>query len=161
MSKLTQEEKLSIIRDNGGDKEHILAILLELQNKSDQNYIDEETAALVAKEIGLTKAKLHDIVTFYAMLNSKPQGEYVLGVCNNTPCYVSKSTEIANILERELKISMGETTADGMFSLHYIPCVGACDIGPVIQIKDTVYGNLTEQKVKNLLEDLKSGKRDQ
>lgn len=158
---LTQEEKLSIIRTNGGDKEHLLAILLELQNASEQNYIDEETAALVAQELKMTMAKVFDVVTFYAMLSEKPQGKFVLEVCNNTPCYVSKSEKLAAFLQSELGIKMGETTPDGMFSLHYTPCVGACDIGPVIKIKDTVHGNLTEEKVKQLLADLKSGKCEQ
>ena len=65
-------------------------------------------------------------------------------VCNNAPCYISKSHVMAKFLRKELGINFGETTPDGMFSLQYMPCVGACNIGPVIKIGDRVYGNLND-----------------
>ena len=123
-SQLTAEEKRAIIRDNGGDKEHLLAILYELQK-------------------------------------TEPKARYVLKVCNSTPCHFSRSEEIAQILKEELGVGIGETTEDGVFAYHYIPCVGACDIGPVIKVKDTVYGNLDRRKIRQLLADLRSGKRNQ
>ena len=147
-SQLTAEEKRAIIRDNGGDKEHLLAILYELQNASGYNYIDEETAALVAEEVGMNPTRVYDIITFYAMLKTEP-------------CHFSRSEEIAQILKEELGVGIGETTEDGVFAYHYIPCVGACDIGPVIKVKDTVYGNLDRRKIRQLLADLRSGKRNQ
>ena len=90
-SQLTAEEKRAIIRDNGGDKEHLLAILYELQNASGYNYIDEETAALVAEEVGMNPTRVYDIITFYAMLKTEPKARYVLKVCNSTPCHFSRS----------------------------------------------------------------------
>lgn len=161
MNDLTTEEKRSIIHANGGDKEHLLAILHELQNASGYNYIDKDTAALVAEEVGLAPARVYEIITFYAMLKSEPKAQFVLKVCNSSPCHFSHSREIAGMLEEELGVKMGETTADGVFAFHYIPCVGACDIGPVIKVKDTVYGNLNRDKIRCLLADLKSGKRSQ
>lgn len=160
-SQLTTEEKRAIIRDNGGDKEHLLAILYELQNASGYNYIDEDTATLVAEEVGMPPTQVYDIITFYAMLKTEPKARFVLKVCNSTPCHFSRSQEVARILNEELGVPMGETTGDGLFAYHYIPCVGACDIGPVIKVKDTVYGNLDRQKIRQLLDDLRSGKRSQ
>ena len=93
------------------------------------------------------------------MLKTEPKARYVLKVCNSTPCHFSRSEEIAQILKEELGVGIGETTEDGVFAYHYIPCVGACDIGPVIKVKDTVYGNLDRRKIRQLLADLRSGTR--
>jgi NADH-quinone oxidoreductase subunit E len=158
---LTLEEKLEIIRRNENGKEELLSILIDLQNASPEGYIDQETAALVAKEVGMTETKIYEVITFYAMLKTKPQAKYVMKICNSSPCHFSKVEFITETLEKLLGVSIGEDTPDGMFAYHFIPCVGACDIGPVIKIKDTVYGNLDEQKIQQLVEDLKQGLRDQ
>jgi len=156
LEQMTAEEKRQFIREMGGDTEHLLSILLELQHLSEHNYVDPATAEIVAEEVGLTPSKVCDVLTFYAMLNDKPAGKYVLEVCNSTPCHYCRSDEIAGLLTAELGIGMGETTPDGMFSLRFTPCVGMCEIGPVIKVKDEVYGNLDEAKVKALLADLRA-----
>ena len=73
------------------------------------------------------------------MLKTEPKARYVLKVCNSTPCHFSRSEEIAQILKEELGVGIGETTEDGVFAYHYIPCVGACDIGPVSYTHLDVY----------------------
>ena len=162
MSKeLTLAEKLTIIEENGGRQENILNILLALQNASAEGYIDRETSALVAGKLSMTETKVYEIASFYSMVKTEPQAKFILEVCNSTPCYFSKSDEVVEWLGGELGTGIGETTKDGMFNYCYTSCVGACDIGPVIKIKDTVYGNLTKEKVKELVGDLRAGKRDQ
>lgn len=153
-SELTREEKLNIIHSMGANTEHVLAILLELQDKSQRSFIDEETALLVADEVGISLTHVYDILTFYAMLETKPKAKFIIEVCNSTPCYYTKSNKIVEIIEKELNIKIGETTHDKKFSLIYTPCVGACDIGPVIKIKDDIYGDLNEEKIKNLIAEL-------
>lgn len=155
---LSREEKRQIIHQIGADTEHVLQILLTLQRASKESYIDEDTAHLVADEVGLSYTRIYELLTFYDMLATKPQAEYVIEVCNNTPCYFSKSDRVIEMLREELDITVGETTADGKFAIRYTPCVGACDIGPVIKIKDDVYGNLTKEKVHTLLETLRGSK---
>jgi NADH-quinone oxidoreductase subunit E len=152
---MTREEKIEVIRAAGGDKEHILGILLELQSRSDLSYIDEETAQLVADELGLALTKVYEVLTFYAMLETKPSAKYILEVCNSTPCYYSKADEVVAMVKNAIGIGVGETTKDQMFTLRYTPCVGACEIGPVIKVGDRVYGNLTQEKVTELIEQLK------
>ena len=137
-----------------------MEITSQLTAEEGYNYIDEETAALVAEEVGMNPTRVYDIITFYAMLKTEPKARYVLKVCNSTPCHFSRSEEIAQILKEELGVGIGETTEDGVFAYPYIPCVGA-DIGPVIKVKDTVYGNLDRRKIRQLLADLRSGKRNQ
>lgn len=156
INKLSREEKLEIIHSKGANKRHILEILLDLQHKSIHSYIDKETITLVAEEIGISEKHIYELLTFYSMFETKPRGRFVLEVCCSTPCYYNKSVKIMQILEKELEIKAGETTEDNMFTLNYTPCVGACDIGPVIKIKDEVYGNLNEEKIKNLIVTLKA-----
>lgn len=153
---LTFEEKMEIIKKYKRNKEDILSILTDLQFASPGGYIDEDTAALVAKELGMTETRVYEVISYYAMLKDKPQAKYVFKICNSSPCHFSKSEMVAAALEKKLGVPIGEPTKDGMFAYHYIPCVGACDIGPVIKIKDTVFGNLNESKIHSLVEDLKA-----
>lgn len=146
---------MEVINSVGADTEHLLMILLELQRKSKHSYIDEETAHIVADAVGMSYNRMFEVLSFYAMLETKPKGKYILEVCNNTPCYFNKSSKVVEVLEQELGIKPGETTYDGMFSLQYTPCVGACDIGPVIKVKDKVYGNLNPAKIRELIDTLR------
>ncbi len=156
-TQLTKQEIQTIIRAKGGDREHLLSILIELQNASGASYISEETANVVAQAMKLTPTHLYDIITFYAMLADQPRGTYVLEICNSTPCYYSKSTQLAALVTAELGVDMGKTTADGLFTPIYVPCVGACEIGPVIKIRDKIYGNLTPEKVTALIAAYRTG----
>ncbi len=158
MDTRVREEKLRIIRQDRKKQENILEILIDLQFASEDGYIDRETAALVAKELHMTETRVYEIVSYYAMLKDKPQAKYVLKICNSSPCHFSRSEEVALSLEKKLGVPMGKTTDDGLFAYHYIPCVGACDIGPVIKIKDTVFGNLSDEKVSSLIDDLRRDK---
>lgn len=155
MRTLTTEEKRAVIRECSGRQENVLDILLTLQDAAPGHCIDEETAALVASELRMSEAKVYEIITFYAMLRDKPAAEHILEICNSTPCHFTKSDELAGLLEQELGIRMGEATADGKFALRFTPCVGACDIGPVIKVGERVYGRLDPDKVRALLAELR------
>jgi len=153
-----REERLRIIRQSEAKPENILEILINLQFNSEEGYIDRETAAIVAQELHMAETRVYEIISYYAMLKDKPEAKYVLKICNSTPCHFSRSEEVCLSLKRKLGVPMGETTEDGLFSYHYIPCVGACDMGPVIKIKDTVFGNLSDEKISSLIDDLRSDK---
>lgn len=154
---LTDDQKKEIIHKNGGRKENILAILLDLQSASPDGYVDLQTAALVAGELDITESRVYEIASYYAMLQIRPQARYVLEVCNSSPCRFSKSEAVVHILEQELDIGVGQSTSDGLFALRFTPCVGACDSGPVIKIGDAVYGNLDEKKIRSIIAGLRAG----
>ena len=88
---LSRERVLEIIEECGGDKEHLLSILIEIQRECRRNYINEASARVVAEKLDIPLVQLYDILTFYAMLETKPRGRYIIEVCNNAPCYISKS----------------------------------------------------------------------
>ena len=146
-----QDPKLAIIRQYSGKSENILSLLLDLQEAAPGKCIDSETAALVARELRLTETRVYEIMAFYALLHTEPQARYIFEICASTPCYFSKSSWVAGVLAEELGIAPGERTADGRFAVRYIPCVGACAIGPVIKVGDRIYGNLTEPSIRNLV----------
>ena len=154
---LNQLQIIAIIEAHGKAKEGLLSILLEIQKTSGENYVHEQWAKLVADHLGLPYSKVYDVLTFYAMFSMTPRGKYVIEVCKSTPCYVSKSARIIKILEEELGITIGNTTEDKLFTLLYTPCVGACDIEPVIVIGEEVYGNLTTAKITELINTYRGG----
>ena len=153
---LSQADKQAIIKENGGRQENILNILLALQNSSYEGFIDRETIELVANELSMTETKVFEIASFYSMVNTIPQTVFVLEICNSAPCYFTKSDEVVAWLKDELGVEIGVPTDDGMFSFRFTPCVGACDIGPVIKVNDDVYGNLTREKVSQLIQKLRN-----
>ena len=148
---LNSSQIIRIIEDIGKSQEQLLSILLAIQNASGKNYVEEEWAQIVAMELNLSLSKVYDVLTFYAMFSTKPQGKYVIEICNSTPCYINKSEKIAKIFENQLGIKLGETTKDNQFTLLYTACVGACDIGPVAKIGKDVYGDLTPDKINDII----------
>lgn len=158
MSSLSLSEKEAIILENDSDPQRILNMLIAIQYASEEGYIDEETAKLVADRLHLSQARVYEILSFYAILKTEPQARYVLKICNSTPCLFTGGDRLAELLEMILEVPEGQPTPDGLFMYHSIPCIGACDQGPVIKIKDTVFGKLTEAKVSQLIDDLQSGR---
>lgn len=131
----------------------LLAILLEIQNSIPQQYIPKEVAKFVSEQLKIPLSRVYDVITFYSAFSDKPRGRYVIQICNGIACKVNKYTTLKDILEEQLGIKVGETTPDGNFTLIYTSCIGACDISPVFRIGEDVYGNLTEERVKEIIED--------
>ncbi|MBO0469740.1 NAD(P)H-dependent oxidoreductase subunit E [Enterococcus sp. DIV0242_7C1] len=154
---LSLKEKEAIIFENDSDPQRILNIFLDIQFASEEGYIDEETAKLVGSHLGLSEARVYELLSFYAILKTEPQAKYVLKICNSTPCLYTGGDMLAEVLETILEVPIDQATPDGLFMYHSIPCIGACDQGPVIKIKDTVFSDLTEEKVYQLIDDLRNG----
>lgn len=152
--KLSHDEKVKIIKEYGGSREHILRILLAIKKANVYKEIDSESIQLVSEITGIKITRILEMIHFYAMLNDDAEADYVIKICKCNPCQHGKE-DIAKELSFLLNINVGETTADGRFSLQYMPCVGACDIGPVIQINDELYGDLTKEKLEKIITCLK------
>lgn len=148
---LKKEQVLKIIKSKGKEKEQLLAILLEIQQASGQNYVDKKWARLVADELGLPLTKVYDALTFYAMFSTEPRGKYIIEICQSAPCHVMNKAALVQMFEKQLGIKMGETTPDGLFTLQYSACFGACDLAPAVKIGEKVYGKLTAQKVAEII----------
>lgn len=155
LENMSEQEIRKLIAKFGTSSDRLLTVLLSLQRRSRYNYISESVAQVVADAFGMTEAKLYEVLTFYDMLSTKPSARFILEICNSTPCHYEGSGRVAAILEQELHVPIETITDDGMFLYRYCPCMGACDIGPVVRVKDNVYGYLNEARIKRLLEGLR------
>jgi NADH-quinone oxidoreductase subunit E/NADP-reducing hydrogenase subunit HndA len=127
------------------------------QTQSKLGYLPAEVQELIAKELNTSTAKVYGVVTFYSFFTMLPQGEFPLSVCMGTACYVRGAEQVLDELKRQLKIEVGETTADGKFSLNALRCVGACGLAPVVMVADKVHGRVAPADVKKILAECKEG----
>jgi NADH-quinone oxidoreductase E subunit len=118
-------------------------------------HLGQEAIEYVAELMEIPVARLYGIVTFYTMLNIKPVGRYHIQVCRTLPCALSGSEKISDLLGKKLGIEVGETTADGKFTLTEVECLASCGTGPMMQINDDYYENLSEERINEILGILK------
>jgi len=119
-------------------------------------YLPAEVQEVIAQELKVSVAQIYGIVTFYSFFTMLPKGEHPISVCMGTACYVRGAEKVLDEFKRELKIGVGETTSDGKFSLNCLRCVGACGLAPVVLIGDKVYGRLTPDGVKDILNEYRN-----
>jgi NADH-quinone oxidoreductase subunit E len=112
----------------------------------------------VAKTLGMAPVRVYECATFYLMFNTKPVGKYHLQVCTTTPCWLRGSDDIVSACQKISGIAQfGESSADGLFTLSEVECMGACVNAPMIQINDDYYEDLNAERMEKLLTDLKAG----
>ena len=108
----------------------------------------------IARMLDLPPIKVYEVASFYSMYNLAPVGKYLLQVCTTTPCALCGSGKIVEAAEEFLGIHMGESTADGRFTMMEVECLGACVNAPMMQVNDDFYEDLTPENTKKLLLDL-------
>ncbi|MBP9219355.1 MAG: NADH-quinone oxidoreductase subunit NuoE, partial [Sterolibacterium sp.] len=99
-------------------------------------FVSAESEREIAEFLGMAPMAVHEVTTFYNMYNQQPVGKYKLNVCTNLPCQLRDGARALQHLEERLGISMGETTADGLFTLQQCECLGACADSPVLLVND-------------------------
>ncbi len=138
-----------ILRDSSPEKDSLIPLLQKTQEKF--GYLPEKAMVKIANYLDISPTKVWGVATFYSQFRFEPQGDHSIKVCHGTSCHVKGAEEITETIEDELGIEPGGTTQDEKFSLERVACLGCCSLAPVIMIDDTVYGNLTRQKVKEIL----------
>jgi len=118
-------------------------------------YLGSEAIEYVANLMELSPARVYGVVTFYTMLNMKPVGKHHIQVCRTLPCALAGAEKITALLKSKLGIQVGETTPDGQCTLSEVECLASCGTGPIMQINDDYYENLTQEKVEEVLRGLK------
>lgn len=118
-------------------------------------YVSLEVEVYVAGLFGLTPAHVHEVVTFYTMFFQQPKGRHVVAVCHNLSCHLLGAKTIIDQLTERLGIEVGETTADGRVTLLSVECLCACEQAPMMQVDDRYEGNLTADKVDQILRSLR------
>ena len=131
------------------DHEGLLVLLQEAQNEA--GHLSEEVMAELAESLNMSKSDVYGVATFYSFLSTKTLGRNVIKICQSLPCYLKNYQTIAESVEKEIGIKLGETTPDGKFSFALVNCIGACDQAPAMLINDDVHGNLTPRKISQIL----------
>ncbi|MBP5589561.1 MAG: NAD(P)H-dependent oxidoreductase subunit E [Bacteroidales bacterium] len=119
-------------------------------------YLPAEAQEVIAGQLGIPTAKVYGVVSFYSFFTMTPQGKYPISVCLGTACYVRGAEKVLDEFKSQLGINVGETDAQGLFSLNALRCVGACGLAPVALVDGKVFGRLVPSDVKNIIEEYKS-----
>jgi NADH-quinone oxidoreductase subunit E len=116
-----------------------------------RGWLSDEAIRDISEFFGMTPDELDSVATFYSLIFRKPVGEHVILICDSISCWIMGYEKIIRHLKARLGIELGETTADGKFTLLPVACIGACDEAPALIIDGEVYGNLDESKIDDIL----------
>jgi NADH-quinone oxidoreductase E subunit len=135
-------------------KRSALLPLLNLAQR-EEGFVSESAMREIAKILDLTPPQVFETVTFYTMFNLKPIGKFHLQVCKSLMCALVGSDDVVGWIQQKLGIGPGQTTQDKTFTLSVVECLGSCGTGPMMQVNDDYYEQLSEEKVGRVLDDLK------
>lgn len=152
----TQQDNLlydklkAVIADSKELRNPLIEILRNAQEIF--GYLPIEVQEFIAAEMNIPASKIYGVVTFYNFFSMKPRGKFTLNICMGTACYVKGAPRLTQMIEEELGAKVGETTADGLFTISAVRCVGACSLAPVFVIGEDTYGRIeTRDKVAEIL----------
>lgn len=136
-------------------KELVVDVMYALQ--AHYGWLTDEAVEEAASLLSISPVEVEELATFYTFTFREPVGKYVIHLCDSMICWMDGFESLQSYLSRKLGIRMGETTADGLFTLLPVCCVGYCDRSPAMLINRKVYGHLTPEKIDGILEKLRSG----
>ena len=126
-----------------------------LYAQDEVGYLSDEVITEIAGRVNVTELEVRNVISYYSMLRTKPAGKYNVQVCTNVSCLVRGGEEIYEHCKKRLGIGHKGVTADGMFSLEEVECIGACSWAPAMQVNYDFHENLTDEKVDQILDGYK------
>lgn len=138
-----------LIRKYEQDRDAVIALLQDVQEK--YGYLPRQVLDRIAERLHLPRTQLYGLATFYRAFTLTPQGKHAICVCTGTACHVRGAPALLDRLSSDLKLRSGDTTDDGLFSLHTVNCVGACALGPVVTIDGEYQAHMNGLKLMRLL----------
>lgn len=135
----------------GREQKDLIHILHKVQAKF--GYIAPEAVSQISKRLNISENEIFGVLTFYRAFSLEPRGKYLVTVCLGTACHVRGGVSIVEEMERKLKVKVGETTPDKIFSLETVNCLGCCAIGPVVVVNGKYYSHVTLNKVEPILKE--------
>ncbi len=139
----------------GKQKSALLPVLHMAQDEFG-GWLDVPVMDYVATLLNIEPIEVYEVASFYSMYNLKPVGKYMFEVCHTGPCMVSGSDSIIDYIKHKLNIGVGETTADGMFTLKTVECLGACGYAPMMQLGKHYREHLTKAKVDSIIDECRA-----
>ncbi len=153
--RLEQVKELITHYPQGKQKSALLPVL-HFAQEDFGGWLDVPVMDYVASLLQLEPIEVYEVASFYSMYNLKPVGKYLFEVCHTGPCMINGSDNIINYIKEKLNISVGETTADGLFTLKTVECLGACGYAPMMQFGKTYREHLTKEKVDAIIEECRA-----
>lgn len=153
MSSLQEKIDLSkaqAIIDKYQSKDSWLVMILQ-DIQEEYNFLPEATLELVAQSLNIPLGRVHSVATFYSSLSMKERGRHVIRVCDGTACHLKGFVNIRDEIGRQTGLTEGQTTPDKRFSFEVVACLGACAIAPVLAVGSDYYGEMTAEKIKDVL----------
>lgn len=138
-------------------KSALLPILHDVQDAHD-NWLSLELMDKVAEIIGIKPIEVYEVVSFYSMFNQRPIGKYMFEFCQTSCCATRGVEDLMDYTCNKLGVKIGEPTADGLFEVRGVECLGACGYAPMMQLGDEYKEHLTKEKIDQLIADCKDGK---
>ena len=156
-SEMSLEKVDEIVDSYDADKESLIQILQDIT--SEYNYLPEPCLRRISQRLDVPLTEVFEVTTFYRAFSLEPRGKHLIHVCLGTACHVRGVPQVLDGIERTLNIKAGQTSNDLMFTLETVNCVGACALGPVVVIDGQYHGQMTQAKVKKLLEKYTKARR--
>jgi len=138
-----------VIDAHRADREALVEILREVNDEN--GHLTRDHLQRIAERTNLPLSEVYSVASFYSLISLEPLGRHVIRLCQDAPCHVAGGREVWEALEQELGILFGETTLDERWSLQTTSCIGACAVGPVMMVDSDIYGNLTPEKVCEII----------
>ena len=131
---------------------NILYIMHDLQDNNPERYLAKEDIEVCADYLNVPYSYVHSVASFYTMFSLKPRGRNIIRLCESPPCHLMGADSLIDYLKNSLKVDIGGTTKDGMFTLELTSCLGACGVAPAMMLNEEMFGNLTPEKVDAILD---------
>lgn len=152
---VSKENIDEIIHSYECSQRYALAIMQDMQRR--YQYVPKVGLDALAEYLGCPVSSLYAMTTFYKALSLVPKGEHIIKCCDGTACHIRGASTLIDGVERELGISPGETTSDGLFSFETVNCLGSCALAPVLVVDDVYYGKVTLEKLKEIIQTVREG----
>ena len=152
-----QKSDLSLLSEVLEKYAHVPGSLITILQKAQDiyGYLPKDVIEHISEATNIPCSKIMGVATFYAQFRFQPVGKYLIMLCKGTACHVNGANGIERAITEELGITDGGTTTDGLFSLKNVACLGCCSLSPVMMINDVAYGNLTPDKARSILNELR------
>ena len=151
---ISMERVEEIINSYDCQVHNMIAIMQDVQ--AEYKYLSPEVLELIARKLGIGVAKVYSVATFYENFSLEAKGKYIIKVCDGTACHVRKSQPIYNAIREYLGLEgKQKTSADGMFTLETVACLGACGLAPVVTVNDQVHSKMSPELAIELLDQLR------
>ncbi len=154
MSQTSFETLDEILAAHNYDPSLVIGIMQDIQRK--YHYLPQDALTYVAGKLQISEAKIYGVATFYENFSLEPKGKYIIKVCDGTACHVRKSVPILEEIRKQLGVTAEKpTTADMMFTVETVSCLGACGLAPVCTVNDHVYPAMTPEKARQMLKEIR------